>query len=261
MRLVSISSILLLFCCSLCNGQAPGSTATTSTTTAVATEDSQLSDSSRLEQKIYAAFKEPGDFQFNEVPWSKIEELFEQKYRINIVLTSSAMDDSLTADEPISVDLQGVSLKIALRQMLEPKNATWVVQDGVVKLISLDDAEDEKYFTTQFINVRNLLANISKLESNRIGKPRLIQRRPHGGVKVAGGQAHPQELVAGVVTAESMLIDLIQTSIHKDYWEESGQGLATIKIIGGYMLVTGPDLLTDSVKDFLSDLDYHLPRD
>ena len=78
---------------------------------------------------------------------------------------------------------------------------------------------------------------------------------------VAGGPSAAQAKSTGVTTAESMLIDLIQTSVYPDNWKDSGQGLATIKIIGGYIVVSCPESLADSLKDFLQDLSFHLSRE
>ena len=78
---------------------------------------------------------------------------------------------------------------------------------------------------------------------------------------MGGGQSAVQVKAAGEVTAESMLIDLIQTSVAADHWQDSGQGLATIKIIGGCVVVGCNDALADSLKDFLQDLSFHLSRE
>ncbi len=113
---------------------------------------------SETEEKILRALEEPADFNFDERPWNEVEELLETTYGINIVLTTSASDDSLTEDEPITENLTGIRLKNALRIMLEKKNATYVVKDEVLKIISLDDAEDVKWFVTNVYNVGDLVA-------------------------------------------------------------------------------------------------------
>ena len=110
------------------------------------------------DEKILNALEEPATLQYDETPWSEVEEALERKYRINIVLDQSARDDSLTEDEPITANLQGISLKNALRLMLKEKNATFIVRNEVLLIISLDDAEDTKYFVTNVFNVGDLVA-------------------------------------------------------------------------------------------------------
>ena len=110
------------------------------------------------EEQILNALDQPADLNYDEDPWSEVEEDLELRYGINIVLTSSAEDDALSGDEPVTVNLTGIRLKNALRIMLETKNATFVVQDEVLKIISLDDAEDVKWFVTNVYNVGDLIA-------------------------------------------------------------------------------------------------------
>ena len=117
----------------------------------------RLTGSAKEEQVLRALDKE-SNLNYEETPWSEIEEDLEVKFGINIVLTSSAQDDALTEDEPVTVNLTGIRLKNALRIMLETKNATFVVQDEVLKIISIDDAEDVKWFTTNVYNVGDLVA-------------------------------------------------------------------------------------------------------
>ena len=115
---------------------------------------------SEKEEEILRALDGPLSvpLSYEETPWSEIEDELEAQYGINIILTSSAEDDSLGPDEPVTVNLTGIRLKNALRIMLEAKNATFVVQDEVLKIISLDDAEDVKWFVTNVYNVGDLVA-------------------------------------------------------------------------------------------------------
>ena len=120
-------------------------------------ENIRLSGSDN-EEKILRALEEPADLNYDERPWNEIEEELETTYGINIVLTTSASDDSLGEDEPITENLTGIRFKNALRIMLEKYNATFVVKDEVLKIISLDDAQDVKWFVTNVYNVGDLVA-------------------------------------------------------------------------------------------------------
>ena len=113
---------------------------------------------SDTEERILDALNETADLDYDERPWSEVEQELEVKYGINIVLTSSASDDSLTEDELITENLSGIRFKNALRIMLEKYNATFVVKDEVLKIISLDDASDVKWFVTNVYNVGDLVA-------------------------------------------------------------------------------------------------------
>lgn len=113
---------------------------------------------SENDEKILRALEEPATLDYEDTPWRDIEEELESKYKINIVLDQSAIDDALSQDEPVTVNLRGIRLKSALRLMLKKKNATFIVRDEVLQIISLDDAEDAEYFVTNVYNVGDLVA-------------------------------------------------------------------------------------------------------
>ena len=211
-----------------------------------------MSPARSADESIRRKLNEPLNVTYDETPWKEIESQFEKAYGFNIVLTFSAKDDSLTDDEPISENLTGISLRNGLRLMLRPKNATFIVKDGVMQIISLDDAEDAQYFSTNFINVRPILANIAKLEKSRIGKPRIVHSANND-----KSDKKPTELV----TAESLLTDLVHSTFQPDVWEHTGQGLATFEILGGFAIVSCPEEKADGLRSFLTDLDYHLAQE
>ena len=110
------------------------------------------------EEKVLSALDLPAMFDYDERPWSEVQEELQEKYRINIVLTSSASDDALPDDEPMTSNLSGITLKNALRILLSDYNATFVVQNEALQIISLDDAADERWFSTNVYNVADLVA-------------------------------------------------------------------------------------------------------
>ena len=129
---------------------------------------------SPAEEKVLNALDEPADLNYDEESWTEVKEKLESQYGINIVLTTSASEDALTEDETFTENLSGISLKNALRIMLAKKNATFVVKDEALQIISLDEAQDEQWFSTQVYNVADLVA------------PR--QNRSGGGQNAFGGQ-------------------------------------------------------------------------
>ena len=120
-------------------------------------ENIRLSGSD-TEEKILQALEESADLNYDDRSWNDVELELEEMYGINIVLTASALEDSMSEDEPMTENLNGIRLKNALRIMLAKKNATYVVKDEVLKIISLDDADDIAYFTTNVYNVGDLVA-------------------------------------------------------------------------------------------------------
>lgn len=95
----------------------------------------------KANQKMQRALEKSADFEFDELPWGVIEKMFEDAYKVDFVLDQSAKNDSLTDDEPITINLTGVKLKNALYFMLREKNATFLIKDGAITIYSLDDVE------------------------------------------------------------------------------------------------------------------------
>ena len=94
--------------------------------------------------KAEKALKQRVSFQFDKTPFSEVEKKLESLTGLNFLLNQSATDDALTPDEEISLELANVPLNKALQLLLETKNATYVIDDGIVVIISRDDAEDTK---------------------------------------------------------------------------------------------------------------------
>ena len=86
--------------------------------------------------------------EYDEVAFIEIMDELQEEYDINVVLDDSARDDSLTEDTLITFKLAGIRLRNGLRLMLEQHNATFIVKDEVLKIISLDVANDPENFVT-----------------------------------------------------------------------------------------------------------------
>jgi hypothetical protein len=107
-------------------------------------------DGNENDEKILRALNEPFDAEYDETPFIEVMDELRDNYKINVVLDQSAKDDSLTEDDPITFKVTGIRLKNALRLMLKEKNATFIVRDETLQIISLDVASDPEYFVTSF---------------------------------------------------------------------------------------------------------------
>nr|ABX10569.1 hypothetical secreted protein [uncultured planctomycete 5H12] len=115
-------------------------------------------DGNENDEKILRALNEPFDAEYDETPFIEVMDELRDNYKINVVLDQSAKDDSLTEDDPITFKVTGIRLKNALRLMLKEKNATFIVRDETLQIISLDVASDPEYFVTNVYNVGDLIA-------------------------------------------------------------------------------------------------------
>jgi len=65
--------------------------------------------------------------------------------------------------------------------------------------------------------------------------------------------------VAKLITAESMLLEAIQTAVHLDEWRgDSTNGEWRMTCVGDVLIVIAPDSAVEQVEDFLTDFQYML---
>jgi len=120
-------------------------------------------------------------FDLAEQSFSDVLEQLEKKTGLNFVLTSSAMDDSLSGKQPITFQINAMPLHKALALMLESHNAAYVINGGVVKIISLDDAMDPKWHRIKMFDCRKLLDSLP--ETSPVASTNAVSG---GGAKVRG---------------------------------------------------------------------------
>ena len=173
--------------------------------------------------KAEKALKQRVSLKFGGTPFSEVEKKLESLTGLNFLLNQSATDDSLTLDEEISFELADVPLNKALQMLLETKNATYVIDDGIVVIISRDDAEDTKWLRLKMYDCSDLV------------KVLLAKNRPDP-------------------NGEQTLIDMVQTLIGPDSWVETGQGLASIYLAKGTLVVTQTEEIHQQIEKFLKDL-------
>ena len=128
------------------------------------------------------AMKSLVSFDLVEQPFTDVKKQLEKKTGLNFLLTSSAIDDSLTAKQPITFEIDALPLNKALALMLESHNAAYMIDGGVVKIISLDDALDPKWHRIKMFDCRKLLDSLP--ETSPVASTNAVSG---GGAKVRGG--------------------------------------------------------------------------
>ena len=128
---------------------------------------------------------------YDETSFAEVMDELAEEFQINVLLDESASDDSLSPDTLVTLRLEGITVDKALRILLAPHNATFVVKDDVMRIISLDVANDPEYFRREIINCRSLLRLITVNEKYRVGTPISIspisEATGGGGEKGGGG--------------------------------------------------------------------------
>ena len=271
------------------------------------------STTTKLNELIRDKLQLPANFVYDDSPFVDVMHEIRSEYEINVVLDGSARDDSLSEDEPVTFQISGVSLGTCLNVMLKEFNATYLVQDGVLRIISLDVAEDPSYFDRRIINVSALLERIAE-KDNRVGTyqsgggfmgggfggggggmggggfggggsgggvggggglftmpPFQIGQIDNGGGAPQTDQPGNENIGGGgmggggfpfvpgtyQITAESLLIDLIKTTVNPQSWNDyNGEG--TMDIVGGLLVVFQSESTINEIESLLQDMKHEL---
>lgn len=108
------------------------------------------------EAAIRKALDEKTVMEFVETPLQDAVEYLQKKHKINIQLDKKALDDAgLGTDTPITRSLKDISLRSALRLMLREFDLTWVIENEVLLLTTIDEAGQN--LVTQVYDVVDLV--------------------------------------------------------------------------------------------------------
>ena len=233
------------------------------------------------------------DLVYDSDPFGDIRQELQDALKINIVVDAN-LAGVLDDDTEISANLTGIPLSDGLRLFLRRVDATYVIQRGVLLLISIDDEQEPDFLARHMIDVQEILQLIKETESDRVGKPLAFHGGGGGGGGLGGGGGGrrggggvfaiaPQGFGGGgrgdgagedeskapekpsvaqvnvpVLTAEELLVDTIQRVVSPDAWHQGGSGNADLTCIGGVLVVLSHESLAEEVEDFVVDLEYQL---
>ena len=94
-----------------------------------------LSGGSESERRIFRALRDRGEMQFNSQPLSGVMQFLSDTYGIPIVIDPKGLEEeTVTPEDPITLNVPEISLRSALKLILEPLNLTYVIQDEVMKI-------------------------------------------------------------------------------------------------------------------------------
>ena len=163
--------------------------------------DSRLAANERIEEVL----REPSTFEFAETALWDAAEAIEETHGIRVVIDNAALEaNGLDPAVPVSFDLSGLSLQSGLYHMLRPLQLTWIVQDEVLLITTLLEADT--MLTTRVYDVADLVACQDK---------------------------------SGAFWADyDALIEVITTSIEPDTWDQVGGdgSIAAAPFAGAEML-------------------------
>lgn len=184
-----------------------------------------ISDSARRDAATEEVLKKDVSIEYEEVQFSDVMAELGDGFRLNFILHQSAIDDALTHEELVTVSLRGIPLAKALEFLLEPFNATYMIDEGVVVIISRDNMNDPENLRLKMFDCKKLVAAMSGSE---------------------GGE-----------TGEYALLKLVQSMVNPGDWQVKGAmptGEGTASVVGGVLVVNQNESGIRKVSEMLVDL-------
>ena len=110
------------------------------------------------------------DFSFGDHrPFRQVLGELSAQTELQFMLHQTAEDGDLTRDTEIEFSAESLRLRTGLDMMLDKYNATFVIRDGLVVIISLDAASDPAFFRRKTFDVENLLQLIIRRQELKQG--------------------------------------------------------------------------------------------
>ena len=152
-----------------------------------------LADQGPAEKRIRTALDKIVRMEFIETPLNEVVEFLKDEHDIPIQLDKKALEDeAIDTAKLITMNLSGVSLRSALRLMLEPELLTYVIKNEVLLITTKSKAADD--LITKVYPVADLVVPI---ETPPIGQMGLNGAVGGGGQFGAGGGANSQMGMGG----------------------------------------------------------------
>lgn len=96
------------------------------------------------EARIFQELNRPTTIEFVEQPLKDVVLYLQEQHNIPIVLASKKLEEaSVSPDTPITKNLKGITLRSALRLMLNELELTYVVREEVLQITTPEDAESQ----------------------------------------------------------------------------------------------------------------------
>ena len=120
------------------------------------------------ERRIHRALSETTEVSFTDNPLEEALNYLEDLHHIEIWMDKQALqDEGVNSDQQVNLVLSGISLRSALRLMLEPLGLTYLIEDEVMKITTQAKA-DEK-MSTRVYPVADLVVPIQPPQGGGLG--------------------------------------------------------------------------------------------
>ncbi len=119
-----------------------------------------LASTGTAEQKIFQQLEAETKIQFIDTPLEEVVGYLKQLHGIEIQIDNRALEDvGLSTDTPVTRNIEGISLRSALRLMLKELDLTYIVANEVLMITTPEEAESE--LITKVYPVADLVLPVS----------------------------------------------------------------------------------------------------
>jgi hypothetical protein len=200
-----------------------------------------------INEHIERTLKATTDMDYQDVEWSLIQKDLFDRFKFNILTDQTALDDKLTQEHPLSLQVRGLPLEVCLLELLRPRNATFIVKDGAVRVISIDNVEDPQFLTRRTYDCRKLIEAMDLEMSSSLFRSLDTQKQDKSSVDKQAVQ---------ITSKEDFLIQLVSIMVGEcDKWSTEGDGVFSISVVNGFLVVGAPREIHRETELFLKTLE------
>ena len=172
------------------------------------------------EERIEKALARPMDLDFDEMPLKEVLATIQEMAKVPVIISVKKLEEAaINLETPVNFHLKGVSLKSALRLMLEELRLAYLIEDEVLKITTPEDTGSRLH--VRVYDCRELL----NLPETKIGplQETLKVPPPLGSGGSSGAPptpAAPTSRRKPVIPND--LVGVVQGTVDPDCWEEVG---------------------------------------
>lgn len=163
------------------------------------------------ERQLQAVLSKTVSYKFEQEPLNVVLAKISKDVNVQILASRKIEDAGVQPDQPITIDLEKVSLRSFFSIMLTDLNLSFHTRDELIRVTTIEDIQSPENMEARVYPVRDLIEYVSA-----DGKPPILTCDP--------------------------LIDLITSTVEPDSWDETLQGREGSEFIGALVIAQRKDL-------------------
>ena len=176
------------------------------------------------------------NFRFDETPFADVLSQIRNDTNLHIVLDKTASTD-LPEDTGIAFEIKGVSIEKGLELLLAKYNCDFIIDHGIIRIISLDVAEDPGFIMLRIYDCSKLIQAVPSLMDRPVPLP---------------------SSAAGEVPPETKLVKLVTDTATPGEWALTGSGDGVINQVGNCLIVSQSRRGHRAVQNLISQMESKL---